>query len=170
MDPLTFFWLFLKASLLSIGGMGNLPFLHTDLLALKWATEADFVTSIAVGQISPGPAGLWSISLGYLTWGWLGAGLALLALSLPTLLAIGTLTFYDRVERFTPVQNFSRGLGLGIAGLTLAVTLGLGQAAVVDWIGLGIAIVSFGLVLSKRVPIIVILFLAAVAGYIFYHG
>ena len=69
-DPLQFFLIFLKASLLSFGGLGNLPFLHTDLIALGWAQESDFLTAIAVGQMSPGPTGLWSISLGYLIYSW----------------------------------------------------------------------------------------------------
>jgi len=58
--------LFLKASLFSTGGFSNLPSLHQDLLANAWAKEADFGQSIAIGQISPGPNGLWVISLGYL--------------------------------------------------------------------------------------------------------
>jgi len=56
----------------STGGFSNLPSLHQDLLANGWASEADFAESIAIGQISPGPNGLWVICLGYLTYGWLG--------------------------------------------------------------------------------------------------
>ena len=37
MNLFLFFWIFLKASLLSFGGMGSLPFLHKDLMALGWA-------------------------------------------------------------------------------------------------------------------------------------
>ena len=80
MNPAIYFWLFLKASLLSIGGTGNLPFLTEDLIPLGWAQPADFLTAIAVGNLSPGPNGLWSVSLGYLTFGWTGAALAFLAL------------------------------------------------------------------------------------------
>ena len=79
-DPLQFFLIFLKASLLSFGGLGNLPFLLSDLIALGWAQESDFLTAIAVGQMSPGPTGLWSISLGYLIYSWPGAVLSLIAL------------------------------------------------------------------------------------------
>ena len=80
MNPLLYFFVFLKASLLSTGGLGNLPFLQKDLTLMGWAKNSDFVTAIAVGNISPGPTGLWSISLGYLTFGWLGAILALVAI------------------------------------------------------------------------------------------
>ncbi len=46
MNPLLYFWLFLKASLFSTGGFGNLPSLHHDLLARGWATESQFAESM----------------------------------------------------------------------------------------------------------------------------
>ncbi|HEY3344692.1 MAG TPA: chromate transporter [Anaerolineaceae bacterium] len=168
MNPLAYFWLFLKASLLSTGGLGNLPFLQRDLTALGWAKSSDFVTAIAVGQVSPGPTGLWSISLGYLTYGWLGAGLALAALSLPPLLALVVNGFYNRMQNVPAVQDFTRGLALGVVGLTLAVTWSLVGAAITDWRGVLIAVGALALALSKRVPVVVILVLAAVVGLLVY--
>ena len=82
--------------------------------------KAYVVNAIAVGNVSPGPTGLWSVSLGYLTYGWLGAGLALAALSLPPLLALLVSAFYYRLEKLPAVQDFTRGLSLGVVGLTLA--------------------------------------------------
>jgi chromate transporter len=166
---LLYFWLFLKASLLSTGGLGNLPFLHKDLVSLGWAQESDFITAIAVGQVSPGPTGLWSISLGYLTFGWLGAGLALAALSLPPLLALVVGSLYNRMESQQLVQNFVLGLGLGVVGLTVAVAFSLTSSAVSDWRGAAIALAALGLAVSKRVPVIVILGLAAAAGILLFR-
>jgi len=168
MNPLDYFWIFFKASLLSTGGLGNLPFLTRDLTALGWASDTDFITAIAVGQVSPGPNGLWSISLGYLTFGWLGAGLALVALTLPTVLVVGVAAFYSRIENSPTVQEFTRGLSLGVVGLTLAIALGLSRSAVTDWRGVGIMVCALGLTMSKRVPVIVVLGLAAVAGLLIY--
>ncbi|MCD6289887.1 MAG: chromate transporter, partial [Anaerolineae bacterium] len=54
MNPLIYFLLFLKGSLFSTGGLGNLPILHGDFIARGWATESDFVQALAVGQLSPG--------------------------------------------------------------------------------------------------------------------
>ncbi|RPJ38836.1 MAG: chromate transporter [Chloroflexi bacterium] len=169
MNPLLYFWLFLKASLLSTGGMGNLPFLHKDLVALGWAEESDFITALAVGQVSPGPTGLWSISLGYLTFGWLGAGLALAALSLPPLLVLGVGAFYNRMEQQPVAQNFMLGLGLGVVGLTVAVAYSLAGSAVSDWRGAAIALGALGITMSKRVPVIVILGLAAATGILLFR-
>lgn len=168
MNPLIYFWLFFKASLFSIGGLGNLPFLNEDLVALGWAAPADFVTAIAVGNLSPGPNGLWSVSLGYLTFGWMGAALALLALSMPPLLILLVSTFYNRIEHQPIVQDFTRGLALGVVGLTLAVSASLATASIVDWTGIVIMLLALGLALSKKVPIILILVLAAVAGSLLY--
>src|SRR5205085_4702564 len=97
-NPLIYFLLFLKASLFSTGGFSNLPSLHQDLLANGWATEADFGQSIAIGQISPGPNGLWVISMGYITDGYFGAFLALIAITLPALLVLVISAGYTRIE------------------------------------------------------------------------
>jgi chromate transporter len=167
-NPLTFFWLFFKASLLSLGGLGNLPFLHQDLIALGWARESDFLTAIAVGQVSPGPTGLWSISLGYLVFGWPGGVLAAAALSLPPLLTLVVVAFYNRIEKVPAVQDFVRGLELGVVGLTVAVALGLAGSTIVDWRGVAIAAAALGLTVSKRVPIILVLALASGAGLLLY--
>ena len=168
MNPLLFFWIFFKASLLSTGGLGNLPFLKEDLIGLGWAQPADFVTAIAVGNLSPGPNGLWSVSLGYLTFGWLGALLALVALSLPPLLTLVVAASYSSIEHRPVVQDFTRGLALGVVGLTLAVAFGLASSTIADWGGIFVAAGALGLAFSKRVPVIVIFFLAAVAGIVFY--
>jgi chromate transporter len=168
-DWLLYFWLFLKASLFSTGGTGNLPFLHNDLMQLGWAQEADFITAIAVGQISPGPTGLWSISLGYLTFGWLGAALALVALTVPTVLALVVGASYDRLEHNPAVHDFTRGLSLAVIGLSLAVTFSLISSAITDGWGILIAAVTFGLALSKKAPVIVLLGLAALTGILIYR-
>jgi chromate transporter len=103
-----------------------------------------------------------------LTFGWPGAALALAALSLPPLLIVGVAAIYDRIEKVPGVQNFSRGLALGVIGLTLTVALGLARSAIIDWRSWIIAICALGLALSKRVPIILILVMAAVAGCLLY--
>ena len=71
--------------------------------------------ALAVGNLSPGPNGLWTISLGYLSGGWLEAALSLLAITLPTLLILGVVALHRRVED-RPRSATSRGLSLGVVG------------------------------------------------------
>ncbi len=166
MDFLIYFWLFLKASLFSTGGMSNLPSLHADLLAHRWATEQQFAESLMVGQIAPGPNGLWVISLGYLTGGFRGAMLALIAISLPPLLVLMVDKLYRRVKDNPAVEGFVRGLSLAVIGVFGMVLIGLMRNFGVDSRSVLIATIAIGLGLTRRVPVLGIIALAALVGIV----
>ena len=168
-DPIIYFLLFLKASLFSTGGFSNLPSLHQDLIGNGWARESDFGQSIAIGQISPGPNGLWVISLGYLTYGLTGALLALIAITIPALLVLAISAGYSRIEHQTWVQGSMRGVSLAVIGLLLAVVWTILHQPGVDWKGMLIAAGAFVLALSRKVNILIILGLAGLAGYFLYR-
>jgi chromate transporter len=167
-NPFIYFLLFLKASLFSTGGFSNLPSLHQDLLANGWAKEGDFGQAIAIGQISPGPNGLWVISLGYLTYGFPGAMLALIAVTIPALLVLVVSAGYTRIEHRAWVQGAMHGISLAVVGLLLSVVWTILHQPGVDWKGLLIAAGAFGLALSRKVNILLILGLAGLAGYLLY--
>ena len=168
-NPFIYFLLFLKASLFSTGGLSNLPSLHQDLIGNGWAVEADFGQAVAIGQISPGPNGLWVVSLGYLTYGYLGAFLALIAITLPALLVLVVSAGYARIERRTWVQGAMHGVSLAVVGLLLTVVWTILPQPGVDWKGLLIALAAFGLALSRKINILIILSLAGLAGYLLYR-
>jgi chromate transporter len=168
-DPLLYFLLFLKASLFSTGGFSNLPSLHQDLIGADWATDTDFGEAIAIGQISPGPNGLWAISLGYITYGVPGAALALLAVTIPPLLVLVIAAGYTRIEHRRWVAGLMRGVSLAVVGILLTVCWTILHGQGVDPIGWLIAVAAFALAMSRRVPLIVILGLAGIAGYALYR-
>ncbi len=168
MNPIIYFLLFLKASLFSTGGFSNLPSLRQDLIARDWAKDADFGRSIAIGQISPGPNGLWVISLGYLTYGYLGATLALLAITIPPLLVLPLAARYNHIERFPWAQGAMRGVSIAVVGLLMSVIWTIAHQPGVDWRGLLIGVGAFALALSQKVNIVLILALAGGVGYLIY--
>lgn len=167
-EPLTYLWLLLKASLFSTGGLGNLPSLHEDLIARGWATDRQFAESLAIGQVSPGPTGLWVISLGYLTGGLLGVALALVAIILPPLLVLGVDRLYRRTSEHPAVGGFIRGLGLAITGVFPVALAGVLGANGVDARTVLIILGALALGRTGRVPLLVVLGLAAVAGVLLY--
>ncbi len=169
MDLLLYFWLLLKASLFSTGGLGNLPILHEDLLARGWATDRQFAEALAVGQISPGPSGLWVISLGYLTAGWAGSMLAVIAICLPPLAVLAVERVYRQLQNHVFVEGFIRGLSISVIGVFLVVLVRLLQANGMDGRALAITIGTIGLTLTRRLPVPVILLLAAAFGIILYR-
>ena len=164
LNALLFFFLLLKASLFSMSGLGNFPSVHADLTARGWTTERQFAESLAVGQTAPGPNGLWVISLGYLTYGLRGALLALGAILLPPLLVLVIERFHRRVSHHPAVEGFVRGLGLAAVGVFGVILFGLLRSAGLSPRSLLIALASLSLGATRRIPAIVILGLAAMAG------
>ena len=163
-DPLVYFWLLLKASFFATGGTGNVPSLHADLLERGWATDRNFAEALAVGQISPGPTGLWVVSLGYLTAGWLGALLATVSIVLPPLLVLLIDRLHGYIGAHPAVAGFTRGLSLAVVGIFLVVLANLLLANDLGWRPIPILIASIALARSGRAPVVVILILAALAG------
>jgi chromate transporter len=168
MDMITYFWLFLKASLLSTGGSGNLPILHDDLIPRGWATERHFAESLAIGQITPGPTGLWVISLGYLTAGLPGALLAVVAICIPPLFVLVVDRIHRRIGDHPAVQGFIQHLGLAIVGIFATVMGKLLFSTGFDPRSLLVMGGVIVLALTNRIPIIGLLGLAAILGIVLY--
>jgi chromate transporter len=164
MSWLLYFWLFFKASLFSTGGTGNLPSLHADLLPKHWATERQFGEALTIGQVSPGPTGLWVISLGYLTGGLRGSLIALLAALLPPLLILGVERLYRRMQDHPAVEGFVQGLGLAVVGVFAVALHGILQSAGISPRSVLILLAAVGLALTRRVPLAAIVALAGLAG------
>jgi chromate transporter len=164
MNPFVLFWLFLKGSLLSTGGFGNFPILHDDLISRGWATERDFAESLTVGQITPGPNGLWAICLGYMVDGVRGGALALVAISLPPLLILLIDRFFRSVQHHPVVEGFARGLALSVTGIFVVVVAGLLAGIGCNAFSLLMVVGGFGLAATRRVPVAVILGAAALIG------
>jgi chromate transporter len=168
-NPLIYFLLFLKASFFSTGGLGNLPSLHQDLIANGWAVESQFTQAIAVGQISPGPNGLWTISIGFLTLGYLGALLALLAISIPPFTIFALDAVHQQLQGRPAVKGFMRGVTLAVSGLSFVVAILLtNNPDMADWKAWIIAIGAFCLAATGRINSMVIVLIAAVVGYLCY--
>lgn len=168
-NPLIYFLVFLKASLFSTGGFSNLPSVRQDLLARRWALDADFGQSIAIGQISPGPNGLWVISLGYFTYGVAGAALALIAITLPPLLVLVIARSYTRIEHWPRSQGAMRGVSIAVIGLLVTVIWTILHQPGIDWRGLLIGAGAFGLALTRKVNLVLILALAGVVGLLVFR-
>lgn len=168
MNPAILFWLLLKASLFSTSGTGNVPSLHHDLLTRGWATERQFGEALAVGQVAPGPSGLWVISLGYLLDGLRGALLALVAITLPPLLILVLDRLYRRVREHPAMEGFVRGLSLAVIGTFLVVLVALLRGVGLDAGSALIVLGSLVLGQTRRVPVAAVLALAALVGTLIY--
>jgi chromate transporter len=115
-------WLhFSTLSLLSVGGgMSVVPGMHRYLVnEHAWLTESQFGSSIALGQIAPGPNILfvalmgWHVGLnaGGAHWALLGALICLLGMVLPSsLLALLATRWAHRHQQHVGVRAFKQGM------------------------------------------------------------
>ncbi|MEP7199348.1 MAG: chromate transporter [Chloroflexota bacterium] len=168
MDWLTFFWFVLKSYLFSTGGFGPLPSLHADLIARSWASEKQFTEALAVGQLSPGPNGLWVVSLSYLVAGVPGAVLATIALLMPPMLVLLVAHGHAQIADHPATQGLLDGVVLVIVGIGVMILAELLRTNGFDLSTLAIVVTSAALAIARRLPVNVILLVAAAAGLVLY--
>ena len=83
------FVVIMVASLFSFGGLGSLPVLQSQLSANGVSPDLVVLPSLAVGNISPGPNGLYLIAASYFIGGITGSLVACAAVVVPPFLVIG---------------------------------------------------------------------------------
>ncbi|HEY2313608.1 MAG TPA: chromate efflux transporter [Streptosporangiaceae bacterium] len=124
-------WVSLKVGALSFGGgFVIIPLMQHDAVhTYHWMTTAQFLTAVALGQITPGPVVLTVGVVGYAAAGLAGGLLAVLIAFAPSfvfVLAGGP--HFDKFRRSSAAQAFLSGAGPAAIGAIAgaAVTLGLG--------------------------------------------
>ncbi len=162
-----FFFTILKAVLFSTGGFGPLPALHADFLANGWATEQHFAEAISIGQIAPGPNGLWVVSLASLSNGTFAAVLAVLALILPPFIILFVRKFYSKIRYYPATQGILDGVVLVVSSFSIVVLAVIFQNSHPNAALILIAVISAVLAATRRVPVNLILVFAAVIGALF---
>lgn len=164
MTPLVFFWLVFRSALITTGGSGNLPVLHQDFVGGKVATDRQFAESLAVGQLSPGPSGLWVTSLGYFMGGVWYSVLALIGISLPPLLAVVVDKLYEKHRHQPTVEGLVKGLGAGVVGIFGTVMVTLLHNNKPSMLMIGVAVIAFFAATSRKVPVLAIIVFGVIAG------
>jgi chromate transporter len=121
------FELFLAFSQLALSGFGGvLPWAHRTLVERKgWLTQREFVDTLALGQLLPGPnIGNMAVMIGYRFAGYTGAAAAFAGLvGGPFLIMIAAGLFYTHFGTQPLVQQALSGMSAVAAGLVLATGL-----------------------------------------------
>lgn len=170
MDLLGLFLVFLKSSALTVGGLASLTLVHQDLVVPGIASDPQVVEALAIGRLSPGPNGLYLVSLGYEVAGWAGAAVATLAVSLPPLVIIPATALARRWLLSAWFGGLVRGVTLASAGLLVATGLqiavpglGVGTARIAWWQA-ALAVIAVVETLRGRLHPALLVVLGVVAG------
>jgi chromate transporter len=153
----------LLASLLGFGGLGSLPVLRGQLAGAGVQTDTLILHSLAVGNISPGPNGLYLVAVGYFVGGTAGGLAAVVALLLPPLLVLVLERVRSRLIHVRRFRAVLRSLSLAVVALLATSASDLVRHAAVGPVA--IALIAVGtLLLLRRLPPLVGVALAVAAG------
>ena len=156
------FWKFLKIGSFSFGGVyAMLAFFERELVEKgKWLTHEEFVESVAIGQMTPGPPIVnTGICIGYRLKRIKGAlatvaGQSFTGIVFAILLAV----FYVKSKGNVLLTSVMKGVGAAVVGLLLSIIFKMSRSTIKDFKAALFALAAFfALSLFKLNPIGLIL-------------
>lgn len=158
-------------SLVFGGGHVLLPLLQSQVVPSGWVSNDVFLAGYGAAQAVPGPLFTFAAYLGAVSTqapsGWAGAGIALIAIFLPSfLLIIGILPFWEQLRRYEVMQRAMLGINAAVVGILLAAFYNpVWTSAIQDSADFCLASAAFLLlVFWKSPPWLVVLLAALVTG------
>lgn len=151
------------------GGHVVLPLLQASVVPDGIVSNADFLAGYGAAQAVPGPLFTFAAYLGAVAegplGGWAGGLTLLLVIFLPALLIlVGTLPFWQAVQRKQNVRTAMAGINAGVVGILLSALYDpVWTSAIHDKTDFGLALVAFSLLAIGKVPPVWVVFFGVVA-------
>lgn len=168
---ISIFLFFLKIGCVLYGsGYVLLAFLQRDLVERnQWLTSQQLLDAVAIGQFTPGPVFTTATFVGYLLAGNAGAIAGTIGIFLPAFLLVWIVNPWVPKLRQSPwVSSLLDGVNAASLGLMAAVVYTLGQAALVDWLTIGLAVLSAIAVFRYQINSAWLVLAGGLIGFIFY--
>jgi chromate transporter len=163
-------WFFTKAGAFVFGsGLAIIPFLHGGVVTeYGWLTENQFIDSVAVAMITPGPVVITVGFIGYLVAGFPGACVAAAATFLPCyLFTVIPAPYFKKIAKNKSIKAFVDGITAAVIGALVGAVIVIAIRSIIDIPTALIAISAAGLLIYvKKVQELHIIGIAAVVGLI----
>lgn len=169
---------FVKIGFVSFGGgYAMIPVIEYEVQRHGWLTTQQFTDVIALAGMSPGPlATNAAVFVGYKTAGMLGAVIAIVGISLPSLLIILLLSVYlARIQQHPLLQSAFYGLRPMITGLICYAAIRfsiqnqlIGGANGFDGAGVLIMAGALGVLLFTKIHPVFVILLSGAVGVVIY--
>jgi chromate transporter len=160
-------WFFTKAGAFVFGsGLAIVPFLYGGVVQEhRWLTDHQFLDSVAVAMLTPGPVVITVAFIGYLVGGLAGATAAAAGVFLPVyLFVVVPYPWFDRWSENPQVKAFVKGVTAAAAGAIGGACVVLGKRAVFDAPTALIAAAALVLLARFKVPEPILIAAAGLAG------
>ena len=158
MKPWLLYLILLKATLTSFSGLASLPAIRADLVLKRHVlTDSQLDTAVIVSRTTPGPVGVYVVSVGYSVDGFAGAIARWSAMCTPALLIIPLIRFASRQAAHRRLQGAAQAVIAASAGLLAANIVPLAREVLTETSTIGIAIVCTILILRRVNPLWLVL-------------
>jgi chromate transporter len=154
------------------GGHVVLPLLQSTVVPSGAVSNADFLAGYGAAQAVPGPLFTFAAYLGAVMQGplsgWLGGLAFLVVIFVPAfLLVVAALPFWDALRRREGIQSAMAGVNAGVVGILLSALYDpVWSSAILSKADFGVALAAFGLLVYARVSPVIVVALAAAAGWL----
>ena len=163
MNIVLLYLLLLKGTITAFAGLASLPVIQDALVFQHHVlTDKQLNEAVVITRSTPGPVGLYIVSVGYFVAGAPGAIAGWLAMITPAFLIIPLVAFANRRMEHPRIKNVLETVVIASAGLLLAAAIPLSQDALTDPVTIGIAVVSLALLLLTEIDTLWIILAASV--------
>lgn len=162
MNAFVLYFLLLKATVTTFSGLASLPVVREDLVVNRHAlTDEQLNAAIVVTRTTPGPIGLYVVSIGYFAGGIPGAVAGWAAMVTPALLIIPLIHLMGSRAEHPRARGALQAVVLSSAGLLWASTLPIARGAITGPVSLAIFLGSVILLATRKVESVWIILAAA---------
>jgi chromate transporter len=151
MSLVLLYLLLLKGVVTAFAGLASLPVIQETLVFQHHLlTEKQLNEAVVITRSTPGPVGLYIVSVGYFVAGVPGAIVGWLAMITPALLIIPLVHFAGRKIEHPRIKSVLQCVVIASAGLLLAAAIPLARDALTDPVTMVIAAVSLIVLLTTE--------------------
>jgi chromate transporter len=152
------------------GGLVSISLIQEIVVdTLAWVTQTEFITAIAMGQMTPGPIMINVAFIGYKIQGLLGALIATMAIFFPpTLLMIIASKLHKLLKKSARIQAALKGIHAVVVGIIFSTAIIVGQNVAIHWASLVIFIIALIVMFRWHINVMWIIPISGIFGLLFY--
>lgn len=162
MNIVELYFILLKGTVTAFSGLASLPVIQEALVNQHHIITAKQLNeAVVITRSTPGPVGLYVVSVGYFAAGLQGAVAGWLAMITPALLIIPTVHFAGQRVEHPRLKSVMQTIVIASSGLLLAAAIPLAHQALTDALTLSIAAVALVVLLATKVEVAWVILAAA---------
>jgi len=163
-------WFFTKAGAFVFGsGLAIIPFLQTGVVnEMGWLNEHQFLDSVAVAMITPGPVVITVGFIGFLVSGFAGAVVAAAGVFLPCyVFTVLPAPYFKKISKNGSIKAFVDGITAAVVGALVGSVFVIATRSIVDLASGTIAILTIlALIYIKKLQEPYVILCAAIVGFL----